>query len=154
MYQVQQTFASPSFSAACGFEVDITQSGPVKATVFYDSHGAGIIRELDTQPGFTYTLSSPQSHKSFSFPFGTAFHVDYTNGATAGSTAVVTATGLVDKVPGVPADAGSVTYGNAKVMFLNPDGVPIVDFGAPTAIKGRANDPAAAIAALCAALAP
>src|SRR5262245_3951766 len=127
---------------------------PLYATVFYDASEAQIIREIDTQPVFTVKVSSPVSGKSFSFPFATAFRFDYSGGTTPGSHVVVTASGLVDKVPGIPADAGLVTFGNATVLFIDPNGVPIVEFGAPTAIKGKATDPAAALAALCAALAP
>src|SRR5262245_50889447 len=133
-YQFKRTDASPSYSAFCGFEVDITRSGPLKAFLFYDQSGSRIIREIDTQPGFTYTLSSPQSGKSFSFPFGTAFRIEYPNGTTPGAPAVVTATGLMDKVPGIPAEAGTVTFGHATVLYLDPNGIPIVDFGPPTAI--------------------
>ena len=153
-YEVNRTFVSPSFSALCGFEIDITQVGTLKGTVFYDPAGAMIIKEIDTQPGFTETVSSPFSGKSFTFPFATAFRMDYPNGATPGSPAIVTATGLTDKVPGIPADAGTVTYGQGTVLFVDPSGAPIVDFGAPTEFHGSLVDPATAIAALCAALAP
>ena len=153
-YDINQMFVSPSFSALCGFEIDITQIGTLKGTVFYDPAGTMIIKEIDTQPRFTVKVSSPSSGKSFSFPFATAFRFDYPNGATPGSRAIVTANGLIDKVPGAPADAGAVTYGNGTVLFIDPSGAPIVDFGAPTAFNGSAVDPAAAIAALCAALAP
>jgi len=153
-YQIDTTFVSPSFSAFCGFEVDITEVGPAKAKVFYDRNGTRIVREVDTQPGFTMTLSSPARGKSFSFPFGTTFHFEYPNGVTPGSPCVVTVSGLGYKVPGIPAEAGVVTYGNAKIMFLNPDGVPIVDFGPATAVNGHVIDPIAAIGALCSALAP
>ena len=152
-FQVSQTFVSHSFSAFCGFEVVTSHTGPAKGILFYDRSGAAIIREIDTQPGFVVTVSSPASGRSFTFPFATRFHFDYPIGATPGAPAVVTAYGLFDKVPGIPADAGSVTYGNAKVLFLR-DGVPIVDFGPPTAINGKENDLATAIAALCSALAP
>ena len=153
-FEVNRTFVSPSFSAACGFEIRVTQTGTVKGTVFYDPSGTRIIKEIDTQPGFIVTVSSPSSGKSFSFPFATAFRFDYPNGTTPGSRAIVTASGLLDKVPGTPADAGTVTYGNGTVLFVDQNGVPIVDFGAPTAFRGSAVDPTAAIAALCTALAP
>jgi hypothetical protein len=39
------------------------------------------------------------------------------------------------------------------VLFVDPNGVPIVDFGAPTAIMGHANDFSSVVAAGCAALA-
>ena len=153
-YEVNRTFVSPSFSAFCGFEIDITQIGTLKGTVFYDPAGTMIIKEIDTQPGFTVKVSSPSSGKSFSFPFATVFRFDYPNGATPGNRAIVMATGLLDKVPGVPADAGTVTYGNGTVLFIDQSGAPIVDFGVPTVFSGSAVDPATAIAALCAALAP
>lgn len=153
-YEVNQTFVSPLYSASCGFEVDITQVGTLKGAVFFDQAGTTIIREIDTQPGFAVKVSSPASGRSFSFPFATVFRFDYPDGATPGSRAIVTATGLIDKVPGIPADAGAVTYGNGRVLFIDPKGAPIVDFGPPTAFSGSSVDPATAIAALRAALAP
>jgi len=150
---VNDTFVSPSFTAACGFEVSITEVGILKAKVFADDAGS-IVREIDTQPGFVTEFSSSESGKSFAYPFSTVFHFDYVNGTTPGVPVLVTATGLMDKVPGMSADAGRVTYGSATVLFVDPSGVPIVDFGEPTAINGRANDLGALVAAGCAALAP
>lgn len=123
-YEVNQTFVSPLYSALCGFKVEITQIGTLKGTVFYDPAGTRIIKEIDTQPGFSVKVSSPASGKSFSFPFATVFRFDYPNGAAPGSPAIVTATGLLDKVPGIPADAGIVTYGNGRVLFIDPKGAP------------------------------
>jgi len=149
---VNETFVSPFFTAACGFEVSITQVGTLKATVFTDAAGA-IIAEIDTQPGFVTMFSSSETGKAFAYPFSTVFHVEYPNGTTPGAPVILRATGLADRVPGIPADAGVVTYGDATVLFVDPNGVPIVDFGAPTAIRGHANDFSSVIAAGCAALA-
>ena len=150
---VNRTFISPFFTAACGFEVSISEVGTVKATVLSDQSGE-IVSEIDTQPGFVVTYSSSASGKEFFFPFATAFHYDFPSGVTAGSPAIVIATGLVDNVPGLPADAGRVVYGDATVLFVAPGGIPIVDYGAPTAFSGDANDFGAIVEAGCAALAP
>ena len=151
--EVNRTFVSPFFTAACGFEVSITEIGTFKATVFADQAGE-IMGELDTQPGFVITYSSAETGKQLSFPFSTVFHYEFPNGAEPGAPAIVTAVGLVDQVPGIPADAGRVIYGNATVLFVTPDGVPIVDFGEPTAFTGHLNDLATIAEAGCAALAP
>jgi hypothetical protein len=151
--QVNRTFVSPFFSAACGFAVTITEIGTLKATVFTDATGA-ILAETDTQPGYVIMYSSIQTGKAFAYPFSTVLHFDYPNGTTPGAPVLLVATGLADKVPGVPADAGLVTYGNATMLFVDPSGVPIVDFGPPTAFNGNVNNPLTAIAAGCAALAP
>jgi len=150
-FPVDSTNLSPLLTGACGFEVTITMEGIDTATVFYYRSGR-IIREVDNQPGTTITVGAPASGRSFVFPFSSVFRTDYPNGTAPSASAIVTVTGLGDDIPGVPADAGSITYGNAVVLFLNPQGVPIVDFGVPTAIDGYANDPATAIAAVCAAL--
>lgn len=150
--EVNRTFASPFFTAACGFEVLITEVGTVKATVFRDADGS-IVREFDTQPGFVITYSSPESGKELTFPFATVFRYDFPSGATAGAPAIVTASGLMDKVPGVSADAGRIIFGSATVLFVDASGVPIVDFGAPSAFVGRVNDSSTLIEAGCAALA-
>jgi hypothetical protein len=150
--EVDRTAVSPFFTAACGFEVSVTQIGTVKASVFTDQTGT-IISEIDTQPGFVVTYSSGESGKELSFPFSTIFHYEFPNGTDPGAPVVVTATGLIDKVPGLAADSGVVIYGNATLLFVD-NGVPIVDYGAPTAFVGHANDLSAIVTAGCAALAP
>jgi hypothetical protein len=150
---VNRTVVSPVFTAACGFEVSVTEVGTVKATVFASGDGV-IVSEIDTQPGYEITFSSSASGKEFSFPFATAFHYEFPDGATAGSPAIVTATGLLDKVPGISAESGRVIYGDATVLFVDANGVPIVDFGAPTFFTGHVNDLFTLVEAGCAALAP
>jgi hypothetical protein len=150
---INSTRPSPLLTSACGFDVSITQVGTLKATLFHDQSGA-IIRELDTQPGTQVILASSTTGNSFAFPFSSAFRTAYPNGTTPGSQAVVTVTGLGDKAPGVPADAGQVVFENATVLFIDSNGVPITDFGLPSSSHGHANDPVTLVTAICTALAP
>jgi hypothetical protein len=150
---IDSTAPSPLLTASCGFEVSITQVGALKATVFHDQSGA-IIREIDNQPGTQVILSSPTTRKSFSFPFSSTFRTEFPNGTTPGSEAVVTVTGLGDKVPGIPADAGQIVFADATVLFVNSSGVPIVDFGRQSSSNGHSNTDATLVTAICSALAP
>jgi hypothetical protein len=150
---INSTNASPLLTTACGFDVSITQVGTLKATVFHDQSGA-IIRELDTQPGTQVILGTSTTGKSFAFPFSSVFHTDYPNGTTQGSQAVVKVTGLGDKAPGIPADAGQIVFENATVLFIDSNGVPITDFGPPSSSHGHANDPVTLVTAICTALGP
>jgi hypothetical protein len=152
-FQVDRTFVSPSLSAACGFDVTITFEGAVKGTLYTDP-STGTLRELDTQPGATTTVSSAASGKSFSFPDSSVLRYEYVNGVASGAPVTLTVAGLTDKVPGIPTDAGLVTFGSATVLFVDPaSGFPIVDFGPPTAFSGHVNDPGSMVAAGCAAIA-
>ena len=150
---IDSTAPSPLLTSACGFDVSITQVGTLKATVFHDQSGA-IIREIDTQPGTQLILSSSTTGKSFSFPFSSTFRIEYPNGTTPGSEAVVTVTGLGDKVPGIPADAGQIVFANATVLFVNSSRVPIVDFGPQSSSSGHSNTDTTLVTAICSALAP
>ena len=144
---IDQTFPSLLLSAACGFDVSIKTAGTLKATVFYDSSGATIVREIDTQPDTLITVNS--ATKSLSFPFASVFHFDYPNGTAPGSQAVLKITGLGDKVPGLPADAGPIEFDDATVLFVDSNGVPIVDFGTPSASHGHSNGAAELVTAIC-----
>src|SRR5262249_1374848 len=118
---VDQSTLSPFFTAACGFDVFLTQVGTLKAAVAGAAAGP-ILREIDTQPGFTFTFSSPDSGRSFSFHFVSPTRTTYTDGAVPGSTAIVTGVGLVRNVPGIPPDAGRIVFPNATVLFLDSAG--------------------------------
>lgn len=142
----------PALTPVCGFDVSLTVAGTYKATVFYDQSGM-VVRELETQPDTQLIWSSPTTGKSFAYPFSAVFRTEYPNGTTPGSPAVATMTGLGDKAPGIPADAGRLVFDHATVVFVNPDGVPIVDYGLPTSSHGHTNDRDALYAALCGALA-
>ena len=79
---------------------------------------------------------------------------NYPNGTTPGSKAVVTMTGLGDKVPGIPADAGWIVFADATVLFVNSSGIPIVDFGPQSSSNGHSNSTTTLVTAICSALAP
>ena len=151
-FPINHTSPMPALTPVCGFDVSLTVAGTYKATVFYDQSGM-VVRELNTQPGTELIWSSPTTGKAFAYPFSTVFRTEYPNGTTPGSPAVVTMTGLGDKAPGIPADAGQLVFDNATVLFVNSDGVPIVDYGLPTSSHGDTNDRHALYAALCDALA-
>ena len=150
---IDTTAPSPLLTSACGFEVSINQVGTLKAAVFHDQSGA-ITREIDTQPGTRLILSSSTTGKSFSFPFSSTFRTEFPNGTTPGSEAVVTVTGLGDKVSGIPADAGQIVFAKATVLFVNSSGVPIVDFGPQSSSSGHSNSGITLVTAICSALAP
>ena len=149
---IDQTSPSSLLSAACGFGVSIETAGTLKATVFYDRSGTMIVREIDTQPGTLITVSS--ATKSLSFPFASVFHFDYPNGTAPGSQAVLKITGLGDKVPRLPADAGPIEFDDATVLFVDSNGVPIVDFGAPSTSHGHSNGAFDLVTAVCTDIAP
>ncbi len=146
------TFTAPLayYANRCGVPVSFTLSGRIDSDLFYDQSGT-IVREVDTQPGATETFSSP--YHSFSFPFASVLHTTYSDGASIGSAAVATGEGLAGKVPGIPADAGSITY-QAQVVGTSPAGIPIVGFEGILAMHGHGNDPDQADDAICNALRP
>jgi len=145
---VDFTYPLGYYSQLCGFPVQFRLSGAIDSTIFFDRSGS-VVREVDTQPGAKETFSSP--YGSFSFPFASTLVTTYTNGAAVGSPAVATGEGLGGKVPGIPADAGQITY-QGVVVDESPSGIPIVGFAGVLSMHGHANDPAAADAAICAAL--
>ena len=151
-FPINHTSPIPALTPVCGFDVALTVAGTYKATIFYDQSGM-VVRELDTQPDTQLIWSSPTTGKSFAYPFSAVFRTEYPSGTTPGSPAIATMTGLGDKAPGIPADAGRLIFDNATVLFVNQDGVPIVDYGLPTSSHGQTNDGDALDAALCAALA-
>jgi hypothetical protein len=152
-FTVDRSFVSPQYSAACGFVVVITEEGTFKGTAFINPAGS-VVREVDSQPGATIAIGAPASGKSFAFPVTAILHYQYVAGVTPGSPVVVTATGLSDKVPGIPADAGSVEFPDAVVLVVDTTGFPIVDLGPAQPVHGSSNSLATAITALCTALAP
>jgi hypothetical protein len=149
---VDYTVKSPYYTQRCGFPVLFSLIGTLKTTLVLDAQGA-VIREMDTQPGTTQTFRAPESGKSFSFPFANILTTDYPEGAAVGRPAIAVGRGLAGKVPGIPADAGTVTFGQGTVVVMTPSGVPIVDLGPVTDATGHANDPNAIDDAICAALA-
>ena len=147
--EVDVTFPLGYYSHLCGFPVRFRLSGRIDSAIFFDQSGS-IVREVDTQPGARETFSSP--YGSFSFPFASTLVTTYASGDAIGATAVATGEGLGGKVPGIPADAGRITY-QAEVVDISPAGIPIVGFDGIISVHGHSNDPAAADAAICSALA-
>ena len=119
-----------------------------------DQRTGAIVRELDIQPNTRFTWSSPTTGRSFSYPYATAYHYRYAAGTEPGAPVVVRQSGLEYRTPRLRAVAGRTDYGNAFMLFVTDDGVPIVDFGEPTSRTSRDLDGALNDAAICAALAP
>ena len=138
------------FTQRCGFTVMFSLTGPLKATLILDDSGL-VISEIDTQPGTTVRYWTPAG-KSFSFPFADILQTDYPGGAKVGGSAVARGGGLVDKFPCVSAEAGFVFFYQATVLAILTSGAPLVDRGPITRSSGKAVDPNAIDAAVCAAL--
>lgn len=147
---VALSYPLPYYTKLCGFPVTFGLVGPIDSLLFFDAGGA-VVREVDTQPGAVNTFSSP--FRSFSFPFASALRTTYTAGAAVGSAAIATGDGLAGKVPGIPADAGQISF-NGVVVDVTPAGIPIVGFTNVRSTSGHSNDPALVDAAICASLAP
>ena len=94
---VQDTFYAPFMSEACGVPVTITLQGT--ANVLLQRNDAGlVVREHDVLSSFTAVFESPTdlggTGRSFTNRSPGVATFDYGAGATLGSTAVVTLTGL------------------------------------------------------------
>ena len=99
----------------------------------------------------TTRCCAPATGNSFSYKFGPARFV-YPEGAFIGAPSIVTLTGIHEDFPGAPAEAGrTVLVG--EVVFVTPEGVPIVDFIGPTLFEQGNQLGAESVANLCAALA-
>ena len=140
------------FTQRCGFEVRFFNIGTFNSTLFVDATGT-VVREIDTYPGDNAGWSSPASGRSIVFPNGAMLLTEYPNGTALGSATTTTGHGLSAKIPGIPADAGTVVFAG-HVAFIDPDGVPIVAFDQLLSINGHSSDPATFEAAVCAALSP
>jgi len=136
---VQDTFYAPFMSEACGVPVTITLQGT--ANVLLQRNDAGlVVREHDVLSSFTAVFESPTdlggTGRSFTNRSPGVATFDYGAGATLGSTAVVTLTGLA----GPAAGAGSaVTAGLQRligtVIGFSPEAIPIVDFDGPVIVE-------------------
>lgn len=153
---ISTSFESPLLSGACGFPVTVTVSGAVDETLIYNDAGL-VVRQIENTPAATATFSSP--YGSFSFPEAATSVYTYPGGATLGSTANFTSSGLLSfgLVPGFGvSNAGIDIFANAVVVGFTPEGIPIVDFTESTVVisRGNRNSDAEIFAALCAALSP
>jgi hypothetical protein len=153
---ITNTFQSPLLSGACGFPVTVTVSGALDETLIYDDAGL-VVRQIENTPAATATFSSP--YGSFSFPEAATSHYTYPCGATLGSTANFTSSGLLrfGLVPGFGvSNAGIDIFANAVVVDFTPEGIPIVDFTDSTTVisHGNRNSDEEIFTAICAALGP
>jgi hypothetical protein len=128
-FPVDVSYEIQELTELCGVEVWFRLEGTFKGILFKDKGGV-INGEFDSQPNTWATMYSPETGLSFRNPFATTFHYEYPDGVSPGDRAVVTATGFLEKIPGLPARAGRAVFPDGEVLFLD-DGVPIVDFGEP-----------------------
>jgi hypothetical protein len=149
---VDLTYQDDYLTDFCGFEVLFSLVGTLKATLRYDRSG-NIISEIDTQPDLALTFHSPETGRSFSFPFAAINRTDYTDGAALGSETISYGGGLFLKVPGISANAGHAVF-SGVVIDHTPSGIPIVAFTGVITSVGHETDPDATDAAFCEALAP
>jgi hypothetical protein len=132
---IQDTFFAPSMSAACGVPVTITIEGTAHVTLWRGESGL-VVREHDVLSSFTAVFESPANLGGTGLSFtnrspGVATF-DYGSGATLGSTALITLTGLA----GPAAGSGSTVAAGYQLLTgtvaaFSPEGIPIVDFDGP-----------------------
>lgn len=153
-FPVEISYEIPELTELCGFEVWFHMEGTFKGTLFRDRNGV-INGEFDSQPNTFSWLYSPETGESLNKnPFAARFHNRYPEGLEPGDLAIATATGYLDKVPGLPARAGRIVFPHGEVLFVE-DGVPYTDYGEPSSNTPGADDYdfEAADAMICAALA-
>jgi hypothetical protein len=152
-FPIDETFAAEGLTALCGVPVWIHLEGEDQVTYFYDASGTQILREIDYSPGFKFTIYSPVEEggtgQTFTYPSSVQLHVDYPDGTTVGSPAIITVTGLSGfAAPGV-AGAGRTVF--EGVVSDTSDGLPHLDW--PTAVLsvvGSFNRDIDPLAARCA----
>ena len=139
------SFIDPVLSATCGTDVLVTLNGVFKATLFVDKNGQPT-REIDTQPGVTVTYTSLATNKSISDPLAEVGHSTYSNGGTVGSTVTTVLTGLQGSITGVVGPGAGRTVIGGTVVFVDANGIPLVQFeGPPLAQNGSFARKATAI---------
>jgi hypothetical protein len=149
-FPVDISYEIPELTAGCGVEVWFSLVGTFKGTLVRDRSGT-VIGEFDSQPNTRITFSSPTTGIAFDYMFSTTFHSSYPEGLDPGDLVISSATGFLDKVPGLPASAGRADFPDGEVVYVE-DGVPYVNYGEPALFHGRQNDPDAQDAAICARL--
>jgi hypothetical protein len=136
---IDDTRVLPRASAACGFPVHQRFAGTVTVKLFTDRQGA-LVRELNLFPGTRVTWFAPSEGTAFSYPLAGAAWFDYPQGGAVGAPATLTLTGLQDKVPGQPADAGRTVLAG-QVIFVTPDGIPVVETDpVPVSVAGSTGN--------------
>ena len=151
---LSDSFPAEFLSERCGFDVTITISGALDVTLIYNEAGL-VVREIDTTPAATVTYSSP--YGSFSFASALTGIFTYPGGATLGSTANITFSGLFGHAPGfIPSDAGLEIVVNAVVVGFTPEGIPDAEPTDETTYieHGARHSGEEIVNAICAALSP
>lgn len=141
-------FQSGGLTAACGFPVFITIKGGIHIMLRTDRNG--VLHELDTFSDWSFTFSAPSQGTSFSQKFGPATFV-YPEGTAPGAPSIVTIRGVDTHVAGFPAQAGRTVF-LGEVLFVTPEGVPVVDPISVISQTGNQLSGAESFAQICAAL--
>lgn len=150
--EIDESRVSDGLTRLCGVPVLVHFEGTLNATYFYDASGTQILREIGTAPDFKFTVSSPVelggSGRSFTSPTPVVVHVDYPEGTSIGSPAIVTFTGLTGfAAPGVAGAGRQVIEG--VVTGTSENGLPQVDEVALLSIVGSYNRDVDPLAARC-----
>jgi hypothetical protein len=142
------TVPAPNTSATCGFQVLRRIVGTFAINGF-TSDGA-VVREIDGVHHSTITWYAPTQGTSYSYPFNAPARYYYPEGNDVGAPAVLTTTGLAEKVPGKPAAAGQAVF-LGVILEINSDGIPVVITDAEPVKRTGSEGPT--VADRCAALA-
>src|SRR5262245_19615524 len=124
-FTFDDTFQSVLLTNACGFPVFVHIEGTAAALVLYDATGT-IVREIDTQPGFTVEFAAPSTGKSFAYPAAGTFDQKYVNGTAIGSHVDVTQTGIFAGTGSGPPNAGRIEF-DAIIIDTSPGGLPVIE---------------------------
>lgn len=147
---IDDTLQSEFLSGECGVSVFIDVVADLNVTLVYNKSGL-IVREIDPAGPGTVTVRSPDTAKSFSWPFRGA-QWDYGSGAVVGSDVIGSFTGVSVRVTGfLPPDAGLFRF-KGFVEGFDEFGLPIVPIVEVIADRGSRED--GVVAAICAALNP
>jgi hypothetical protein len=148
---IDDHFQDEFWSETCGVEIFIDVVANLRVTLIYNESGL-VVRELDSAGGGTITFRSPETGKSFSFPFQPS-QWDYGSGAVVGSTVTISFTGLAGHVPGlIPSDAGLLRI-LGVVEGFDEFGIPEVEFSdVVIADRGNRESEERISAAICGAL--
>jgi hypothetical protein len=120
------SFRDDALSDACGFDVFQVAAGLIDITLLYDQGGT-LIREIDTFPTFTVSITAPSTGKSIGSRVAAPLITDYTGGGAVGTPAVVRITGLQLMLgPGVMFTGREVF--DVVVVDHSPEGVPVLEF--------------------------
>lgn len=128
-FPVYVTYEIDGLTELCGFEVWYELDGIFKGILFRNRDGV-VTGEFDSQPHTWQTLYSPTTGESVSWQFPTTFHNRYPEGVDPGDLVIASATGFLEKIPGLPARAGRTVFSHGEVIVVE-DGVPYVTYGEP-----------------------